>query len=100
MRRDWMSGLLDRWIGGWGRNAECVKNHPHPNLLHRKCFYPDDPHPAYGTWTHSLPLVRPSRAFASQTPFAVSQTAQVSHSRGRKTCRMGEGTASVSAGGL
>src|SRR5580704_11758187 len=43
------------------------------------------PSSGFATWTHSLPLVRPLRAFASQTPFAVSQTAQVSRSRGRRT---------------
>jgi hypothetical protein len=42
------------------------------------------PSPGSGTLTRSRPLARPSRAFASQIPFAASQAAQVSPSDAEK----------------
>jgi len=44
-------------------------------------------HPSCG---HVDSLARPSRAFASQIPFAVSQAAQVSQSDAEKACLMSE----------
>src|SRR5690348_10819342 len=46
------------------------------------------PHP--GPMTRSLPLTRPSRAFASQIPFATSQVAQVPRGEGEALARVGK----------
>jgi hypothetical protein len=51
------------------------------------------PSPGSGTLARLRPLARPSRAFASQIPFAASQAAQVSSSDAEKACLMSEGLA-------